>query len=145
MTIKPLTSDIILRHIDEDNKKFFRNNIASVSFSVELYRFGGPSGILPDVVSSISRRASSFTELLVYLPEALSEFFNFNKLYDPTEFYSIVEFFITPIVGNSILLRHDPLNFYNTIVYLRSLIEQEEILKHFNDEESKTLNGVAKE
>ncbi len=144
MTIKPLTSDTILRHIDEDNRKFFRNNIACVTIYSELYRFGDDD-IIPYPVISCCRKASSFTELLVYIPELLADFFNYNKQYEHGQFYSLIRVDITPIVGSSITLIHDPLNLTEHIIELNSKIEQENILKQFNNEESKTTHGVAKE
>lgn len=144
MTIKPLTSDTILRLIDEDNKKFFRNNISCVTTLIELYRFGD-TDIIPYPVTSCSRRASSFTELLVYIPELLSDFYNNLKQYDTNHFYCIAKLEITPIVGSSVTFIHDPLTLSGYIHDLLSIDEQDDILKNFNNEESKTPNRVDKE
>lgn len=144
MTIKPLTSDTILRHIDEDNKKFFRSNIARVSTLIELYRIDGDA-LIPDPVVSCSRSATSFTELLVYIPELLVDFFNYNKQYEPGQFYTIAHIDITPIVGTPVSLTYDPLNLSAIINQLLANMEEANFLKLFNDEESKRTPGVAKE
>lgn len=144
MTIKPLISDTILRHIDEDNRKFFRSNIACVTIYSELYRFGNED-IIPYPVISYCRKSSSYTELLVYIPELLVDFFNYCKQYEPSQFYPLIRIDISPIVGSSVTLIHDPLNLMDHIIKLASKIEQEDILKHFNDEESKCTSGVVKE
>lgn len=142
MTIKPLISDTVLRHIDEDNKRFFRTRISVVKFSCNVYRINEDGTINTEPCISYIREAHSFTEILVYLPELIVEIFNNNIQYESHSYYTTVVLDITPIVGRTVTMVLDPIDFLPHLLKIRNSQEHSEILTKFNTNEQTTLDRM---
>lgn len=142
MTIKPIVNDTPLRFIEEVTKRFFRNYLASVEFRCDVFRVNEDGTINTDPCISFSRKATSYTEVLVYLPELIQECFENTKEYETHSYYTTIILDIRPIVGKTVSLILDPIDFLPTVKRVHSSRELTQILNNFNNNEQQTLDRM---